>query len=138
MMDTRPLHVLLVEDDEVDIMNVRRAFERKQLHHPVHVARNGIEALAALRGGALGPRRIVLLDLNMPRMNGLEFLEALRRDALLTGTPVVVLTTSSEEQDKLAAYRSHVAGYLVKPVTLGRFLDEVGALNDYWTRVELP
>jgi CheY-like chemotaxis protein len=137
-VDERELHVLLVDDDEVDVMNVRRAFERSHLTNPVHVASDGIEALQKLRDGSIGPRRIVLLDLNMPRMNGLEFLTALRADPELQPTCVVVLTTSNEDRDKVEAYRKNVAGYLVKPVTFGNFVEMMATLNKYWTLVELP
>lgn len=137
-MDERELHVLLVDDDEVDVMNVRRAFERSHLTNPVHVACDGIEALQKLRDGTIGPRRIVLLDLNMPRMNGLEFLTALRADPELQPTCVVVLTTSNEDRDKVEAYRKNVAGYLVKPVTFANFVEMMATVNKYWTLVELP
>jgi CheY-like chemotaxis protein len=83
-------------------------------------------------------RRLVLLDLNMPRMNGIEFLRELRKDPQLSHTPVVVLTTSDMDRDKFAAYNLNIAGYLVKPVTFERFCDLVITLNKYWTLVELP
>ena len=138
-MDNRELHILLVDDDEVDVMNVQRAFEKNRLANPIHVAENGLEALAKLRDGTLdSPRRLVLLDLNMPRMNGIEFLRALRADPELQATSVVVLTTSNEERDKVEAYRLNVAGYLLKPVTFTSFVDVMAALNKYWTLVEMP
>lgn len=137
-MDTRELHFLLVDDDEVDVMNVQRAFQKNRITNPVHVANNGQEALAKLRDGSVGPRRLVLLDLNMPRMNGIEFLRALRGDEELRSTSVVVLTTSNEERDKVEAYKLNVAGYLVKPVTFANFIDLMATLNKYWTLVELP
>ncbi len=133
------LNILLVEDDEVDVMNVRRAFQKNNIANPLFVAGDGEEALARLRAGEVpGERRIVLLDLNMPRMNGIEFLRELRRDPALAATPVVVLTTSDEERDKVDAYHLNVAGYLLKPVTFANFCDVIAALNDYWTLVELP
>ncbi len=133
------LNILLVEDDEVDVMNVRRAFEKAHITNPVFVAGDGIEALEKLRSGAIpNHRRLILLDLNMPRMNGIEFLRELRRDPELCQTVVVVLTTSAEERDKLDAYGLNIAGYLVKPVTFDKFCDLVVTLNKYWTLVELP
>lgn len=138
MMDYRELHILLVDDDEIDVMNVQRAFERNRITNPVHVAGNGIEALQLLRAGAVGPRRLVLLDLNMPKMNGIEFLRAVRADPELQSLSVVVLTTSNEERDKVEAYRLNVAGYLVKPVTFVNFCDLMATLNKYWTLVEMP
>jgi CheY-like chemotaxis protein len=137
-MDSRELHVLLVDDDEVDVMNVRRAFEKNHITNPLHVATNGLEALERLRDGSIGPRRIVLLDLNMPKMNGIEFLTAVRADPALQPTSVVVLTTSNEERDKVEAYKKNVAGYLLKPVTFAKFVDVMATLNKYWTLVELP
>ena len=137
-MDTRELHILLVDDDDVDVMNVQRAFEKSRITNPVHVANNGIEALELLRNGTVGPRRLVLLDLNMPRMNGIEFLREVRADGQLLNTSVVVLTTSNEERDKVEAYKLNVAGYLLKPVTFASFVDVMAALNKYWTLVEMP
>ena len=138
-MDDRILNILLVEDDEVDVMNVRRAFQRNNITNPLYVAGNGEEALAMLRGGQVpGSRRIVLLDLNMPRMNGIEFLRELRADPELGLTPVVVLTTSNDERDKVEAYHLNVAGYLLKPVTFASFCEAMAALHKYWALVELP
>jgi CheY-like chemotaxis protein len=138
-MDPRELHILLVDDDEVDVMTVRRAFEKNRLTNTIHVAANGLEALEKLRDGSLeGARLLVLLDLNMPKMNGIEFLRALRADPALATTSVVVLTTSNEDRDKVEAYRLNVAGYLLKPVQFGDFVDVTAALNKYWTLVEMP
>jgi CheY-like chemotaxis protein len=138
-MAERPLNILLVEDDEVDVMNVRRAFERNRLTNALFVAGNGLEALAMLKEKQIpSDRRLVLLDLNMPKMNGIEFLEALRADPELSGTPVVVLTTSNDEQDKHDAYNLNVAGYLLKPVTFNSFCDRMATLDRYWAQVEMP
>lgn len=137
--DDRMLNILLVEDDAVDVMNVRRAFEKNRITNPLHVAPNGVEALQMLRNGQVpGERRIVLLDLNMPRMNGVEFLRHLRTDPHLNLIPVVVLTTSTDEKDKVEAYNLNVAGYLVKPVTFGDFAELMATLNKYWSLVEFP
>jgi len=139
MTDAKPLHILLVEDDQVDQMNIKRAFERNKIMNPLYVAENGIEALAMLRDGRVPEdRRLVLLDLNMPMMNGIEFLKSLRADPALAATPVVVLTTSNDEQDKVQAYNLNVAGYLLKPVTFANFVELTAALNKYWTLVEMP
>lgn len=138
-MSNSLLNILLVEDDEVDVMNVKRAFEKYHIMNPVFVAENGLEALQMLRTGAVpGERRIILLDLNMPRMNGIEFLRALRADAELKSTTVVVLTTSNNDRDKIEAYNLNVAGYLVKPVTFSEFAELMITLNKYWSLVELP
>ena len=132
------MHILLVEDDELHVMNVRRAFETNNIGSPLHVARDGIEGLEALRDGKV-PRgkRLVLLDLNMPRMNGIEFLRELRADPELRSTPVVVLTASNEERDKIDAFNLNVAGYLLKPVAFHECVEVIGALTRYWALVEL-
>jgi CheY-like chemotaxis protein len=138
-MSSPLLNILLVEDDEVDVMNVRRAFETHHITNPLFVAGNGLDALEQLRNGAMPKdRRIVLLDLNLPRMNGIEFLRELRQDPELCSTPVVVLTTSNDDRDKIQAYKLNVAGYLVKPVTFANFCDAMVTLNKYWMLVELP
>lgn len=131
--------ILLVEDDEVDVMNVRRAFKRNNILNPLFVAGDGIEALEKLRGElAQTERRLVLLDLNMPRMNGIELLRELRADPQLRSLPVVVLTTSNDDRDRVNAYDLNVAGYLLKPVTFINFVELMAALNKYWTLVEMP
>ena len=133
------LNVLLVEDDEVDVMNVKRAFEKNHIMNPLYLATNGIEALELLRGDDIpASRRLVLLDLNMPRMNGIEFLQELRQDPQLAATTVVVLTTSNDERDKVEAYSLNVAGYILKPVTFDNFCEAMVALNKYWSLVEFP
>ena len=133
------LNILLVEDDEVDVMNVRRAFQRNHIRNPLFLASDGTEALEKLRNGEVPrERRIVLLDLNMPRMNGIEFLRELRNDPELAATTVIVLTTSKADQDRIDAYNLNVAGYLVKPVTFSNFCEVMVALNKYWSLVEFP
>jgi CheY-like chemotaxis protein len=135
----KALNILMVEDDQVDVMNVRRAFAKNHVENPIHVASNGLEALQMLRTDVVpGDRRIVLLDLNMPKMSGLEFLRELRHDPALQATPVVVLTTSNDERDKIEAYNLNVAGYLLKPVTVEKFVEVMTTLNKYWTLAELP
>jgi CheY-like chemotaxis protein len=139
MSPERTLNLVLVEDDDIDVMNVRRALERAHVTNPLFVAHNGVEALELLRGRSVPTdRRLVLLDLNMPRMNGIEFLRELRKDPSLRSTPVVVLTTSDDDRDKVQAYDLNVAGYLLKPVTFVNFVDVMAALNKYWALVEMP
>ena len=138
-MDSRATNILLVEDDQVDVMNVQRAFKKANIVNPLFVAGNGLEGLELLRGDAMPKeRRLILLDLNMPKMNGLEFLRELRADAELAHTPVVVLTTSNDDRDRIEAYNLNVAGYLLKPVTFVNFVEVMAALNRYWTLVEMP
>lgn len=143
-MQDRVINILLVEDDAVDVMNVQRAFKKNNITNPLFIASNGLEALDMLRGhsGTLptapGSRRLVLLDLNMPKMGGIEFLHELRNDPDLKLTPVVVLTTSNQDQDRVEAYNLNVAGYLLKPVTFTTFAELMVALNKYWALCELP
>jgi hypothetical protein len=137
--------ILLVEDDQLDVRNVHRAFERVKITNPLYVVSNGEEALAFLRregpfdDPATAPRPgLILLDLNMPVMGGLEFLDIYRNDKKLQSIPSVVLTTSDEERDLIQAYAKGVAGYIVKPVSFAKFVDAVSTLNLYWTVCELP
>ncbi len=143
-MPERVINILLVEDDEVDVMNVKRAFKKVNITNPLHLATNGIEALAMLRNSDGKPpevpmdRRLILLDLNMPKMGGIEFLQELRSDPQLRPTPVVVMTTSNQDKDRVEAYNLNVAGYLLKPVTFANFIELMATLNKYWTLCELP
>ena len=138
-MDDRQLNILLVEDDQVDVMNVQRAFNKSHISNPLRVAGNGVDALEQLRNGEIPLHRLlILLDLNMPRMNGIEFLRELRKDVELRHLPVVVLTTSDDERDRIEAYHLNVAGYIVKPVTFMNFCDAMATLNKYWQLVEMP
>lgn len=138
----KTVHVLLVEDDLVDVEVVQRAFQKMKIANPLYVASDGIEALQVLRGTD-GRQRLprpylILLDLNMPRMNGLEFLQELRRDPELRDSVVFVLTTSKNEEDRVAAYHCNVAGYIVKSDVGNGFLKLVEMLQCYWRIVELP
>ena len=142
-MQDKKVSILLVEDDEVDVMNVLRTFKKNHIANPVHVAGNGLEALAKLRGTngeeKIKPTpKIILLDINMPKMNGLEFLKELRADPDLHSISVFVLTTSDEEKDRVAAYDMNVAGYILKPVEPGKFVEAVKTLHVFWSLIELP
>jgi CheY-like chemotaxis protein len=143
MINNLMLNILLVEDDEVDIMTVQRAFKKGNIANPLYLAGNGVEALALLRGNPGQPslippeRRLILLDLNMPKMNGLEFLRELRSDPTIRHIPVVVLTTSNEERDRVDAYHLNVAGYILKPVTFSVFVELMITLDKYWTLCEM-
>ena len=135
----RLLNILLIDDDDVDVMNVQRAFQKNNIANPIHVAGDGLEALEMLRSGVVPKaNRLLLLDLNMPRMNGIEFLRELRADPELKSTPVVVLTTSNEGRDKVEAYNLNVASYLTKPVRFADFVNLMALLNKYWVLVEWP
>lgn len=135
-------NILLVEDDEVDVMAVKRAFRLLKIANPLYEARDGIEALEVLRGSGGRPPLprpfIVLLDLNMPRMGGLEFLDELRKDPELHRSIVFVMTTSAAEEDRVRAYNHNIAGYVLKHSPGHSFVDAVLMLEHYWRVVELP
>jgi CheY-like chemotaxis protein len=138
-MDDHALNILLVDDDEVDVMTVKRAFSRANITNKLYVATDGIEALNMLRSdGIPASRRLMLLDLNMPRMTGIEVLREVRADPALHPLTVVVLTTSNEDRDRVEAFQLNVAGYLLKPVTFHAFAEVMSTLNKYWTLMEMP
>jgi CheY-like chemotaxis protein len=136
------MSILLVEDDKIDAMAVKRAFRELKIGNQVIEAGNGIEALEYLRGENGRPKPaapcLVLLDLNMPRMGGIEFLDELRRDAILRSTLVFVMTTSNAEEDRMRAYGFNVAGYVLKHRAGQSFLEAIEKLDSYWRLIELP
>ncbi len=134
----KTVSLLIVDDDDIDATALRRALHKLKLLNPLYRARDGIEALEILRNGEVPSPYIILLDINMPRMNGIEFLEVLRADPDLTHAIVFVLTTSKSDEDILAAYREHVAGYLLKQRMDSDFLQVVSLLDHYWKIIELP
>jgi DNA-binding response OmpR family regulator len=128
----------LVEDDEVDTMTVQRAFKDLKVTNELVHRINGEEALKYLRAEDSQMPCVVLLDLNMPKMNGVEFLKIAKNDKKLKKVPVVVLTTSKEEHDIVESFELSVAGYIVKPVDYKRFVEAIRAIDLYWTLSELP
>ena len=138
----REVNILLVEDDDIDVKNLKRCFALLKIANPIYEAKDGIEALEMLRGTAQQaaiPRPwLVLLDLNLPRLNGLEFLKELRADPELRRTIVFVMTTSTAEEDRVGAYNFNVAGYVLKQSPGQTFIDAVTMLEHYWRIVELP
>ena len=131
------LNLLAIDDDEVDLMAVRRGLVKAGVEHTLKTATDGHDALRMLREGAVpSSRRIVLLDLNMPRMHGLEFMRLLRDDAELASTPVVVLTTSAHEEDRLNAHQLNCAGYFLKPVDFDQFVELLQSIDRYWSLVQ--
>jgi len=129
---------LLVEDDRIDAMTVKRALkDLKVTNQLVHTV-NGEEALDYLRNESNKKPCVILLDLNMPKMNGIEFLKITKGEEGLKKIPVVVLTTSREEQDVTESFNLSVAGYIVKPVDYKRFVEAIRVLDLYWTLSELP
>jgi CheY-like chemotaxis protein len=142
MTDGKPLNILLVEDDDGDAKALQRAFRTAKIANPILRAVDGIEALEILKGTngrTKAPSPLLLLvDINMPRMNGLQFVQALRQDDDLRHFVVFILTTSKREEDKMAAYNLNVAGYIVKATAGQDFLNLVNLVDCYWRLVELP
>jgi CheY-like chemotaxis protein len=138
MNEEKLINILLVEDDEVDIMNVQRAFRKNKINNPLFIAHNGLEALEMLRSGNIPKPHVILLDINMPKMNGLEFLQELRSDENLKRISIFVMTTSNEESDIINAYNLNVAGYILKPLSFEKFLNSMSTLNSYWKLCERP
>ncbi len=141
-MSSKTVTILLVEDDIVDRMAIRRSFRDLKIANPVVEVGDGIEALERLRGEGgqpkLEPPYLILLDLNMPRMGGIEFLEVLRSDPELSNKIVFVMTTSAAEEDRMQAYRKHIAGYFLKQCVGRNFIDSIVMLQAYWRVVEFP
>ena len=136
MRENRP--ILLLEDDQVDAMTIKRALKDVRVTNRLDIAGDGEEGLALLMNPANERPCIILLDLNMPRMNGIEFLRVVKQDEALRRIPVIVLTASTEEQDRVDSFDLGVAGYMVKPVGYQQFVEVVRTINLYWTLSELP
>ncbi|MCJ7514690.1 MAG: response regulator [Dehalococcoidia bacterium] len=130
--------ILLVEDDHVDAMTVKRAFKDLDVTNLLVHTLDGGEALEYLTGEGNKRPCITLLDLNMPRMSGIEFLKIVKADDELKKIPVVVLTTSEDAQDKFETFGLNVAGYIVKPADYNKFVEAMRTVNVYWTLSELP
>jgi len=134
-MSEKVNNILLVEDDYLDIMNVERELKKIGLTQPLHVARNGREGLKMLRGDGV-PRispapSVILLDINMPKMNGIEFLTELRHDPEFSHIPVFIMTTSNEESDRLATQKLQVTGYILKPLSFDNFNNNQSSLDSF-------
>jgi CheY-like chemotaxis protein len=136
------VNILLVEDDALDVKAVKLALRELKIANPLFCARDGIEALEMLRGEhgqmKITNPTIILLDLNMPRMDGLEFLDELRKDPKLKRSVVIVMTTSAAEEDRVRAYDRNVAGYVLKHSTAHTFLETVTMLDHFWRVIEFP
>jgi CheY-like chemotaxis protein len=130
--------ILLVEDDQVDVMTVTRALKELHVTNPLVTRENGEDALNYLRDPSSEKPCIILLDLNMPIMNGIEFMQVTKHDDELKAIPVVVLTTSEEQQDKVNSFNLGVAGYMAKPVDYRQFVEVMRTINAYWTVSEMP
>ncbi|MDP3397446.1 MAG: response regulator [Methanoregula sp.] len=129
--------ILLVEDDIVDMMSVKRALKDINVTNPLYHVENGEEALEFLRDKEKPRPTIILLDLNMPKMGGIEFLSIMKKDEAIKRIPVVILTTSRAEYDKIQSYNLGVAGYMIKPVDYHQFMEVIRAMCMYWTLSEV-
>ncbi len=136
MRSKRP--ILLVEDDLVDRMTVERALKEIKVANKLVMVENGEEALDYLRDPTSEKPGIILLDLNMPRMNGIDFLKVAKQDPAIKRIPVIVLTTSRDERDRVESFNLGIAGYMLKPVDYLQFVEVVRAIDMYWTLSELP
>lgn len=133
--------ILLVEDDRVDIMTVQRALKKNQIGNPLHIARTGLEALDMLRGDGghekiSPPPALILLDLNLPKMSGIEFLHAIRKDPELEHLHIIVLTSSNEPKDRAAAFENDVDDYIVKPHSFDEFTRAIATILTLWDSSE--
>lgn len=144
-MNTRTFPVLLAEDSKHDIMAVQRAWKQHHILNPLHIVRDGEECLDFLmhRNQYADPKAaprpgLLLLDLNMPKMDGLTVLQTIREDTMLSRLPVVVLTTSKAEEDKVRSYDLGVNAYIMKPVEFDGFASAIRTINVFWQLVELP
>ena len=143
MQDDNPATILIVEDDDIDFIGVQRALKELKVANPTIRAKDGIEALSLLRGTdgqtKIEPPYIILLDLNMPRMNGIEFLDVVREDEVLKPSIVFVLTTSDDDRDIVASYRRNVEGYIVKSDAKESLNEALSSLKAYqWSILMLP
>ena len=136
MRNSKP--ILLVEDDRVDAMTVKRALKDLNVTNPLAHTLNGEEALNHLKTESNSPPCIIILDLNMPKMSGIEFLKIIKVDDEFKKIPVVVLTTSHEEQDIVESFKLNVAGYITKSTDYKKFVEAIRTVNLYWTLSELP
>jgi len=136
MRNSKP--ILLVEDDDVDVMTVTRALKDLSVTNQLVPTGNGEEALGYLRDQRNTKPSVILLDLNMPKMNGIEFLKTVKTDEELKKIPVVVLTTSSAEQDIAESFDLGAAGYMVKSVDYVKFVEIIRTIDMYWSLSELP
>ena len=130
------MQILLIEDDEIEIMKFNRTISKLNLKHQVIEARNGEEALKILSGKDRLPQ-LILLDLNMPKVNGIEFLKVLKNDDVLKFIPSIVLTTSNNHKDVLECYKIGIAGYVLKPLKYEDYVDKIEKVISYWSVNEL-
>jgi CheY-like chemotaxis protein len=136
MRSSRP--ILLVDDDNAEMITVKRALNELNVHNELVHHLDGENALNYLRDDANRNPCVILLDLNMPKMKGVDFLAAIKADAELKQIPVIILTVSNDEDDKMKCFELCAAGYIVKPATYEEFINAMDTLDAYWTLSELP
>jgi len=132
----KKLKILLIEDDTIEVMKFKRAIAKLEMQHELMEAKNGEEALALLEDRSVLPD-IIFLDLNMPRINGLEFLKLLKENEVLRFLPTIILTTSNNRKDVLASYSIGVAGYIIKPLKYDEYVEKLKIALQYWSMNEL-
>lgn len=130
------LKILLIEDDTIEVMKLKRAIKKLEMKHDILEAKNGEEAITMLKESETLPD-IILLDLNMPKINGIEFLKILKEDDRLLYLPTIILTTSSNRKDVLECYKHGVAGYIIKPLKYDLYVEKIGKTLAYWSENEL-
>lgn len=133
---SKALNILLIEDDEIEVMKFNRVLSSLKMNHKIIEANNGEEAIEVLKVKEVVPDLIVL-DLNMPKINGIEFLGILKADEYLKYIPAVILTTSNNHKDVLECYRIGIAGYVIKPLKYEDYVDRITKLIEYWSANEL-
>ena len=136
MQNSKP--ILLIEDDDVDVMTVNRALRDLKVTNQLVPIGDGEEAIEYLRDESATKPCIVLLDLNMPKMDGAEFLKIVKADKALKKIPVVILTTSNSDRDVIESFELGAAGYMVKSVDYEKFVETIRAIDQYWTLSKLP
>lgn len=132
----KSLNILLIEDDTIEVMKLKRAISSLQLAHTITEAQNGEDALQLLEKKTNLPD-IILLDLNMPKINGIEFLKIVKADKRLKYIPTVILTTSNNQRDLLECYKIGIAGYVLKPLKYEEYVSKIEKLLSYWSINEL-
>jgi CheY-like chemotaxis protein len=136
MLESEP--ILLVEDDTVDAMTVKRALRDLKVTNPVAHVTNGEEALDYLQDVTKPKPCLILLDINMPKMNGIELLQVLKAHVDLQRIPVIMLTTSTNDRDIIQSFHLSAAGYMIKPVDYKQFMETIRTINAYWRLSRLP
>ena len=136
MQNSKP--ILLIEDDDVDVMTVNRALRDSKVTNQLIPISDGEQAIEHLRDERATKPSIILLDLNMPKMDGVEFLKIVKADKALKKIPVVILTTSNSDRDVIKSFELGAAGYMVKSVDYEKFVETIRAIDQYWTLSKLP